>query len=834
MSNYDVVVQVRQSAIESVLRAQHANGVMDHARSLVDQTGASRLSLGAPRLALEPSPADGEPTIRASLGFRALYADVGPNFSSAVSRPLHLAVQASVAAEPQANPFRIADVARLRLKWDLATNNVVEVNGLPPSPTVTNRVTRMMNGWTGTYPLPDVSGLDVQWMGHKVVMHQTGEPSLAIGLSGDPATPTFPPLSAPIHDWSIQLSSAFLLARVEDGLRAFFAGSLPPPHGPEPVELAGQEMTWLDFSWDGAKIRVQTLLEVPGATVDLRFAIELSLASGDIRATVTDIEASIDYDLLGAVLNALSFGAIESLIREKIEGALRSDGIAGGFGGLFSERLLSTFASGGLLGRVRVEPRIVGLRAGQSGLTLDGTLQLPSASYSPQASLQVSVLPPVDPAVLAGQVDRTPVQEAAVSSGPSFARGPGAAVASTGGPSTTSMARGSQISIGRSATGAPSLASTPSEPVRTTIRTETASPLRRSTPALGLGRPTLGPAFALPTSGVTLAASPHTGISLNPGRGSSRTASPRWKWPVLLDASRSWSPGADIARVQWNFGDGSQAVGVGVGMRSLALHQYPAGSYAASVTIVDSQGRTSTAQQRIAVGGLSIRHLPEPEGLAWHLCHTGMAKIRIAVTTDATPVSGATLELKGDGWSEVATTDSSGFGEFSIDLSAADLIPPVRTSPILVGNLKVTAQRTGFVPASEQLLWVVDCTIDAVANFPPADVFAMGSELEAILRGPLAGDPAGGRAGQIPGAGPRGSGPEVGGAPLSRALDIVADLRAIAAFGGAHVAGAHEAATDVLKSMGLWAQTLPMDHGRREPADAALDERIAPNSGRLR
>lgn len=124
---------------------------------------------------------------------------------------------------------------------------------------------------------------------------------------------------------------------------------------------------------------------------------------------------------------------------------------------------------------------------------------------------------------------------------------------------------------------------------------------------------------------------------------------------------------------------------MGVGRRSLALHQYPAGSYAASVTI-NSQGWTRTAQQWTEFGGLSILHLLEPKRLAWRLCHTCMAKIRIAVTTNATPVSGATLELKGDGWSEVATTDSSGFGEFSIDLSTADLIPPVRTSPILGGN----------------------------------------------------------------------------------------------------------------------------------------------------
>ena len=66
---------------------------------------------------------------------------------------------------------------------------------------------------------------------------------------------------------------------------------------------------------------------------------------------------------------------------------------------------------------------------------------------------------------------------------------------------------------------------------------------------------------------------------------------------VAFDASASFDPDGDALTFVWDFGDGTMGNG------PVVTNQYPAGSYAASLTVTDSEGAESLVRGIRIVSG---------------------------------------------------------------------------------------------------------------------------------------------------------------------------------------------------------------------------------------
>jgi hypothetical protein len=189
---------------------------------------------------------------------------------------------------------------------------------------------------------------------------------------------------------------------------------------------------------------------------------------------------------------------------------------------------------------------------------------------------------------------------------------------------------------------------------------------------------------------------------------------------LVLGAAGSWSPGGDIARIEWRPGDGTSIVSHDAQCCFAAAHVYSSpGRYDVALEVRDAVGRVARVDQSVEVGILRL-HLDRAVSStpsAWHVCATpgSTAMLDVVVTSSATRLRGITVTLRGNGWSRSAVTDARGVAHILVDVdqvTQAAVAGGTRPPLFSLGGLDVEVEATGCTGAQARV-WLVDCAARA-------------------------------------------------------------------------------------------------------------------------
>jgi hypothetical protein len=748
--SFEIIVQIRQAAIESILRAQHRHGVMNHTRTISSGTGVAQVILGAPRLRLLPS-AGAMSEILAMLDFRTILSRFGAGSAEvATSEVIGVSVHTSTQFETGQNPTSYQSGLKLLLGWHADASDVTGPSGIEPSAGAISAILEAMPEWHDTFPIPELSSVSpslhgctrrgvavgdaVTLIAHRVLTETVdSEPVLAVGINLTGFEPgSLADLSSRwvTHDWAVVLSSDFVLSSVECALQDFLGG-LPPPNGARAISFRENPDVTLDrlaFHFAGGGIHFDGHFSVPHANADFSFDMMVRLQGDAIALELENFSIeNIHHDLIGFVVNL--FRDFDGEIRRGLTSVLQAN-VGGSLGGFFSQNLLSRFASGGPLERVHLSPLLASLAVVPEGLLIHGLLSIPDQTADPVVQFSLTEL---------GSVRSTSTRTDFGTAAPREHLQLGSS------PSDT-FARSARTAFHSLTPGGGSLPS-----------------LRAGEISQGLAASVRDRSAQLP---LAVGGDTNQGSVLHPSE---------LRWLVLLDGSTCWSPGGDCVGYQWIFGDGDSETSFGPAARAVTRHAFRAGFQAVTLRVWNAAGHVATASQQITLGAVRLRHLVQDSAIAWVVCTTdNPLSLRFLVDHAGEPVPSARVVVRGDGWSRLAVTDGDGIAAFEpIDLSRLHALPGEgRVQEHVAGRLHVDASRTGYMDALQQHVVIYDCRTELA----PDHVDALRERLVDIFRGWGRGLP--GSPGPAPAEAFGLSG--LTQLDLSRAVEIVAELGVLA------------------------------------------------------
>jgi PKD domain-containing protein len=196
----------------------------------------------------------------------------------------------------------------------------------------------------------------------------------------------------------------------------------------------------------------------------------------------------------------------------------------------------------------------------------------------------------------------------------------------------------------------------------------------------------------------------------------SLVASPSNPRDLLLSAANSWSPGSNIASLNWRFGDGASITANGTDCRLAVEHTYAQnGIYRACLEITDDAGRVSQSCTTNLVGGLNVavsvpsavRHAPA----GGHSSSKEDRPIEMVVSVSAAgaPISGTTVVVH-DASSKSAeiTTDSSGRARVTVERDRVRKhVKGELAKPLSIGSVEIKVSGTGL-EGHKQHVWLPD------------------------------------------------------------------------------------------------------------------------------
>lgn len=419
--DFDVVIQVRESVVNRIVRAMHAGRLVNP--RIVTCAGDKRLDfvVNSPQISLLPS----TPSDTAS---RAM----------AVSRVLF-----------QARPLADAGAIGLTGTADVTVRAALRTTTSDPAHAATT--TSIAGDWSGTGPADVVvhglSTADADVVRNfilNVIRTGAGSMSLAAAataLPGLSAAPAVRLISAPGgnvaclgldfgvgaaglpeqilwdftqgNDWALALSRDYLVALLREAMRATWS-ALPPPVGTAPVLIAEDQMCVFEIFGnciDRARRRVYLdsldvtltagsilFMGVARMVVDAWYIPPVSAAftftaipsidaNGAVAITIDHTSINL-LEWYAQIFDALSFGAFAGIAQNALQSALSSSTASTYVSKLFSV-VLKALESLGKTFQLNVSPHATSVLVLPEGIFLGGAVNVGGLSRSPEAEFVV-------------------------------------------------------------------------------------------------------------------------------------------------------------------------------------------------------------------------------------------------------------------------------------------------------------------------------------------------------------------------------------------------------------------------------------------------------------
>jgi hypothetical protein len=141
------------------------------------------------------------------------------------------------------------------------------------------------------------------------------------------------------------------------------------------------------------------------------------------------------------------------------------------------------------------------------------------------------------------------------------------------------------------------------------------------------------------------------------------------------DASRSWAPGSEVVRLEWDFGDGTTAGSADEALKLVVTHEYKSeGDYEVTLTVTDARGRRASRTRTVSVGSLELE-------VSTPLVSDDAVATTVRILSGMAPVEGVRLTIHGEDLVEELVTDDDGAaifeGAWAIFTVQPDSVPVV-------------------------------------------------------------------------------------------------------------------------------------------------------------
>lgn len=130
--------------------------------------------------------------------------------------------------------------------------------------------------------------------------------------------------------------------------------------------------------------------------------------------------------------------------------------------------------------------------------------------------------------------------------------------------------------------------------------------------------------------------------------------SPEGQLLQTCDASRSWAPGSEVVRLDWDFGDDTTASSADDALALVVTHEYKTeGEYRVTLTVTDALGRQASRTKTVSVGSLELE-------VSFPLLGDQTIATAVRILSGKAPVEGARLTILGEDLREDLVTDGDG------------------------------------------------------------------------------------------------------------------------------------------------------------------------------
>lgn len=406
--DYDVVIQVQESVVNSIFSAMHVAGAMQHRAVFAYREQRVDLQIGQPSIILL-STSSTDDTALALMTTRVILQLRPLDDASALGtgRVARITVRAAVTCVSGTN-------GQPAIKYDWADTAEADIvlAGSPDDQDLRTMLAKVVGRIHGVISASVAKNAAFRFL-------PAGSGNLvSIGLSlgateqGKWDQLNFAFLGA--KNWALALGREYFLGKIREEMGARWKG-LPPPYGSSPVLISDQVVCTLEISdscFDHARRRVyldRFMVSLsPGAIIfsgtaravtdawytpdvsaDFSFACTVSLDTNQ-QLTLTMGVSNIDFNQWYAeVFNWLTFGALQDVVKNAFRHALLSDQAHQDLSGLFSSSVIGKLAALGKSVAVCTTPQADSVVVLDDAVIFSGSVTVAEASRSPVTDLIV-------------------------------------------------------------------------------------------------------------------------------------------------------------------------------------------------------------------------------------------------------------------------------------------------------------------------------------------------------------------------------------------------------------------------------------------------------------
>jgi len=407
--DFDVVVQLRQSSIRDIVKAQHAGEIFFH--SYTNQHRGRRIDLiiNRPTVQLLPGP-HGDNIERATLIGRVFYhsrrasdlSDVGLGAVADVTIRLKLTISTG-------DPANLSGVPKLVIDWQETTRNDIIVHGVSAEMTAEVKDALLhfitVDGG-GSYTIPPIGSSSDRVGSLSFKFLNSNEPVLTVGMNvGNVIKGSKTGMQQVIlhkkRDWALALSRNYVVNMIEQSVLDSIGG-LPYRISKRcTVRIFGGcanhqivKLTELSaFLWFGyiifyGHIHVRnTGFLIPDVNADFQVFVSLSVdIYQQIRIHVGEPHVG-NVSFFGDLVNFFSGGVITNAIRNGVKNAFQSQSF-GQISEFMSPSFLSGLASADTPINLNIFPSAKDIRVYPYGIIIQGTLAVDETDKPPIASYE--------------------------------------------------------------------------------------------------------------------------------------------------------------------------------------------------------------------------------------------------------------------------------------------------------------------------------------------------------------------------------------------------------------------------------------------------------------
>ncbi len=403
--DFDYVLEVQQQVISSIVQAMHRENVFRHRYMRYHNGKAVELQIGAPTVSLDSG---AYPENRAWVTSRVYYhsrpinnpSDIGINAVADVRAAASFALSTG-------NPGLLTREAALISDWSNTAIDIVTVYGATSDVEneVRGAILEFINDDAGgafTIPPFGDSGGAIGSVGFRFL--NSGSPVLTVGLNSTSQVKGSTSELTQVfvqQDFALAISGDYLMGMIISAIRSSFGGNLPPPNGPNSVEVwVGKVCTistpfgcWahatqhvildaLNIALAQGQISVSGRVTihtdawyVPEVIADFTLPITLSVgADQSIQVNVGEATVSLE-EWWAQIANFLSGNNLASAIATGVQSAVQS-GSQGQFSTILSPDALGRLGSLGSTTLIQVNPVANAVEIRTDGIIIHGSVNI--------------------------------------------------------------------------------------------------------------------------------------------------------------------------------------------------------------------------------------------------------------------------------------------------------------------------------------------------------------------------------------------------------------------------------------------------------------------------